>query len=105
MPAKAVTNKRTAARQHLAAIARQAKQQKVPKYFPPKRSVGTQLMSKAEVLSAVGVTYPTIWQWMNEGRFPRSVSIGARCAWRTCEIEAWIAALPLRELKCDRRAV
>ena len=59
------------------------------------------LISKPEVLDRVGVTYPTIWAWMREGRFPRSRELGGKVAWIEAEVEAWIAALPVRRLKGD----
>ena len=57
------------------------------------------LISKPEVLDRVSVTYPTIWTWMREGKFPRSREIGGKVAWIESEVEEWIAALPVRRLK------
>jgi prophage regulatory protein len=62
------------------------------------------LISKPEVLDRVGVTYPTIWTWMREGKFPRSREIGGKVAWIESEVEEWIAALPVRRLKGDVEA-
>jgi prophage regulatory protein len=62
------------------------------------------LISKPEVLDRVGVTFPTIWKWMREGKFPRSRELGGKVAWIESEIEAWIAALPVRRLKGDGEA-
>lgn len=62
------------------------------------------LISKPEVLDRVGVTYPTLWSWMREGRFPRSRELGGKAAWIESEVEAWIAALPVRRLKGDKAA-
>jgi prophage regulatory protein len=62
------------------------------------------LISKPEVLDRVGVTFPTIWKWMREGKFPRSRVLGGKTAWIESEVEAWIAALPVRRLKGDRAA-
>jgi predicted DNA-binding transcriptional regulator AlpA len=59
------------------------------------------LISKPEVLDRVGVTYPTLWSWMREGKFPRSRQLGGKAAWVESEIEAWITALPVRRLKGD----
>jgi predicted DNA-binding transcriptional regulator AlpA len=36
------------------------------------------IVSKPEVLDRVGVTYPTIWTWMREGKFPRSRELGGK---------------------------
>lgn len=30
------------------------------------------LLSKSEVCDRVGATFPTIWQWMRDGKFPRA---------------------------------
>jgi prophage regulatory protein len=59
------------------------------------------LISKPEVLDRVGVTFPTIWKWMREGKFPRSRELGGKVAWIESEVEAWIASLPVRRLKGD----
>jgi predicted DNA-binding transcriptional regulator AlpA len=59
------------------------------------------LISKPEVLDRVGVTFPTIWKWMREGKFPRSRELGGKAAWIEAEVEAWIANLPVRRLKGD----
>jgi predicted DNA-binding transcriptional regulator AlpA len=63
------------------------------------------LLSKGEVCAITGVTFPTLWQWMRNGQFPRSRVIGrgsnSRSVWRSDEIEAWLAGLPVRSLKGD----
>jgi predicted DNA-binding transcriptional regulator AlpA len=59
------------------------------------------LISKPEVLDRVGVSYPTLWSWMREGKFPRSRQLGGKAAWIEAEIEEWINALPVRRLKGD----
>ncbi len=62
---------------------------------------GARLLSKAEVLYRVGVTFPTVWKWMRQGKFPRSRSLDGKSFWLASEIDAWIAALPVRPLKGD----
>jgi prophage regulatory protein len=62
---------------------------------------GARLLSKGEVLDKVGVTYPIIWKWMREGKFPRSVELGGKVAWHEHEVDSWIANLPRRRLKGD----
>ena len=37
-------------------------------------------ISKTEVLDRVGASYPSIWQWMRDGRFPRSRELGGKAA-------------------------
>jgi predicted DNA-binding transcriptional regulator AlpA len=62
------------------------------------------LIFRPDVLDRVGVTYPTVWKMMRNGTFPRSRVIGGRTAWIEAEVEAWIAALPVRRLKGDSEA-
>jgi len=59
------------------------------------------LLTKREVLDIVGLSYPTVWAWMRAGRFPRSRIVGGRSMWRSSEVDAWLAALPMRPLKGD----
>ena len=64
----------------------------------------TRLLSKAQVLARVPVTFPTLWAWMRKGKFPRARSIGGKSVWIESEIEAWIATRPVRRLKGDGEA-
>jgi len=59
------------------------------------------LLSKNEVLAITSVTFPTIWSWMRAGTFPRSRVVGGKSMWRSDEIDARLAALPVRALKGD----
>jgi predicted DNA-binding transcriptional regulator AlpA len=59
------------------------------------------LLSKREVLAIANVSYPTLWSWMRQGTFPRSRVVGGKSMWLSSEIEAWLAALPVRQLKGD----
>jgi predicted DNA-binding transcriptional regulator AlpA len=59
------------------------------------------LLSKAEVLTITGVTFPTVWAWMRAGSFPRSRVVGGKSMWRSDEIAAWLDKLPQRKLKGD----
>lgn len=46
-----------------------------------------------EVKSRVGVGRSTLYRWMDEGRFPRSVQLSQKCVvWREVEIDDWIAS-------------
>jgi predicted DNA-binding transcriptional regulator AlpA len=60
------------------------------------------LLDRHEVCAITGVTYPSLWTWMRAGTFPRSRIVGGKSKWRSDEIEAWIAALPVRPLKGDK---
>ena len=62
---------------------------------------GIRLLDKPEVLEITGVTFPTIWAWMRRGEFPRSRIVGGKSMWLSTEVEAWLAALPVRKLKGD----
>jgi predicted DNA-binding transcriptional regulator AlpA len=59
------------------------------------------LLSKPEVLAITGTSYPTLWQMMRDGKFPRARIHGGRSMWRSDEIDKWLAGLPLRPLKGD----
>jgi prophage regulatory protein len=62
-------------------------------------SAPVRLLSKAETCDKVGKTFPTVWLWMRQGKFPQARDLGGRPAWVESEIDAWIAALPVREYK------
>ena len=59
------------------------------------------LLSKYEVMTITGMSYPTLWAWMRDGRFPRSRIVGGKSMWLSTEIEEWLAGLPVRPLKGD----
>ena len=59
------------------------------------------LVSKAEVLDLVGLSYPTIWAMMRDGKFPRSREIGGKVAWLASELKYWISNRPISKLKGD----
>lgn len=63
--------------------------------------VPPRLMSKAEVLKIAHASYPTVWAWMRGGAFPRSRIVGGKSMWLSNEVDQWLAALPLRQLKGD----
>ena len=52
------------------------------------------LLRLPEVMSRVGLKRSSIYQRMSEGRFPRSRSLGAKCAvWVEAEVEEWIRSV------------
>ena len=59
------------------------------------------LIYRSEILEIAGVSYPTLWEWMRKGKFPRSIEVGGGVAWRQSEIVEWLANLPTRRLKGD----
>jgi predicted DNA-binding transcriptional regulator AlpA len=59
------------------------------------------LMPKREVLAIAGCSYPTLWEWMRAGKFPRSREVVGKSMWLSTEVEQWITQLPRRRLKGD----
>jgi prophage regulatory protein len=54
----------------------------------------TRLLRLPEVIARVGLRRSAIYQRMSEGRFPRSRSLGPKCAvWVEAEIDEWIRAV------------
>ena len=50
----------------------------------------TRLLRLPEVMARVGLKRSSIYQRMSEGRFPKSRSLGPKCAvWVESEIEIW----------------
>jgi predicted DNA-binding transcriptional regulator AlpA len=62
------------------------------------------MLRKSEVLRIAGdVSFPTIWQWMRDGKFPRSRVVGGQSMWLSSEIDEWLSNLPIRRIKGDAR--
>ncbi len=59
------------------------------------------LIYKQELTKRVGLSFPTIWKQMRDGKFPRGRVVGGKTAWLESEIDQWIATLPERRLKGD----
>ena len=60
-----------------------------PQVPPPAR-----LLRLPEVIDRVGLRRSAIYQRMSEGRFPKSRSLGPKCAvWIEAEIDAWIRSI------------
>jgi predicted DNA-binding transcriptional regulator AlpA len=59
------------------------------------------LLDKAQVCAIANASYPTLWSWMRDGRFPRSRVVGGRSMWLSTEVEQWMQRLPVRVLKGD----
>jgi prophage regulatory protein len=52
------------------------------------------LLRLPEVIGRVGMSRSTIYQRMSEGRFPKSRSLGPKCAvWIEAEIDDWISEI------------
>ena len=65
--------------------------------------LGPHLLAKRDVLAITHVTFPTVWSWMRVGKFPRARIVGGKSMWLSTDIETWLAALPVRQLKGDGR--
>ena len=61
------------------------------------------MISKRALLDLIPLSYPTIWQLMRRGKFPRSVKLGdgpnAKVAWYLDEVSEYQASLERTELK------
>ena len=58
------------------------------------------LLTRAQLLEIVPLSYPTIWELMRRGEFPKALRIGQKkVAWREDEIRGWIESRPRQELK------
>lgn len=52
----------------------------------------TRLLRLPDVMARVGMKRSAIYQRMSEGRFPKSRSLGPKCAvWVEVEIDEWVA--------------
>ena len=59
------------------------------------------LLDKATVLAICSTSYPTLWGWIRENKFPHARIVNGRSMWLSTEVEQWLAALPTRRLKGD----
>jgi prophage regulatory protein len=60
-------------------------------------SAPARLLRLPEVITRVGLKRSAIYQRMSEGRFPKSRSLGPKCAvWVEAEIEDWITQVSTR---------
>lgn len=62
------------------------------------------LIDRAEVERRIPFSYPTIWKWMQQGNFPRSLNAGGKIVWREDEVDQWIKTRPRQMLKGDKVA-
>jgi len=51
----------------------------------------TRFLRRKEVLEITGVSYVTLWRWMDKGRFPKSFQLGENSiGWKDDEVNEWI---------------
>jgi predicted DNA-binding transcriptional regulator AlpA len=79
---------------------------------PPARPVEApkaplRVIDRAEVLRRIPVCWATLWQWQQEGKFPKAVSLGGpdkrRVGFFEHEIEEFLLSRPKVLLKADRQ--
>ena len=51
---------------------------------------------RSELLERLSITYPTLWRWMRDGRFPTPQIIGGSNAWLESEVDHWMTSQPRR---------
>jgi predicted DNA-binding transcriptional regulator AlpA len=59
------------------------------------------LLNKRQVCAIANRTYPTIWDWMRRGLFPRARDVNGRPGWPKSEIRQWMTELPIARIKGD----
>jgi predicted DNA-binding transcriptional regulator AlpA len=76
-----------------------------------RKGKGRRLISRKEMLSRVCASYASVWKWMQDGTFPRSVLLGGdalgrnrKCAWFEDDIDLWLSTRELVPLKSDGAA-
>jgi predicted DNA-binding transcriptional regulator AlpA len=80
----------------------------MPKKRQPKITTPVKLLSKKEVLSILGVSHVTLWNWITAGLFPQSREIGppggnrTKIGWLDTEVYSFLANAPKRKLKGQR---
>lgn len=71
-----------------------ATQDEMRTHQPTEAASPSRLLRLPEVIARVGLRRSAIYQRMGEGRFPRSRSLGPKCAvWVEAEIDEWIRAV------------
>jgi predicted DNA-binding transcriptional regulator AlpA len=58
-------------------------------------------ISKHQVLDRVPVSFPALWEWIRDGKFPapREVAGGGKAMWLESEVEDWIKSRPKKTYK------
>src|SRR5690349_3678132 len=61
------------------------------------------LLDKREIVAITGFSFPTIWLWMRQEKFPRAHIVIGKSKWHAADIAAWMDGLPVRRLKGDAK--
>ena len=68
-------------------------------------SLPCRLLTRSQLLEIVPFSYPTIWELMRRGEFPKALRIGRqKVAWREDEVREWIDSRPRQELKAKEES-
>ncbi|WP_084251046.1 helix-turn-helix transcriptional regulator [Sphingomonas pruni] len=55
------------------------------------------VIRRKELLSIIGISRSTLYDWMASGTFPRPIRLGRRAVgWRSKDISDWLEKLPSR---------
>jgi predicted DNA-binding transcriptional regulator AlpA len=92
-----ITEAKKAAALKAGANAKKKNEEALAARAPP----AVRLLAKAEVCAITGLSFPTIWKWMREGRFPRSRVVGGHSKWLSTDIDTWVINLAVRPYKGD----
>jgi predicted DNA-binding transcriptional regulator AlpA len=72
------------------------------------RDKAIRLLSRDEVLALLKISYPALWAWVRDKKFPAGLSIGSgkrgHVMWNADEVEAWILSRPRRIPKAKAAA-
>lgn len=57
----------------------------------PNKGTGSKLLTSAQVAKKLQVSAKSLYNWMDEGKFPQSIRIGHMHRWRESDIDEWLA--------------
>jgi predicted DNA-binding transcriptional regulator AlpA len=63
------------------------------------------LIYKPQVLDLTGVSFPALWEWMRQGKFPVPREVGNKVAWLESEVYDWIKNRPQRQYKTVKDSI
>lgn len=54
-------------------------------------NTATQLIRLPQIIAMTGMSKPTIYHWMRNGKFPKNIRLGERSVvWLLSDVEKWI---------------
>src|SRR5215472_18813707 len=57
------------------------------------------LIDKRELLAIIGCTYPVVWEWQRDKKFPLGHTVVGKTMWHAAAIADWLDGLPVRPVK------